>query len=57
MKILKAGIIEKGIKRFRCLSCGCEFEADSSEYEWYSICNGAVARCRCPHCKQMIYYR
>ena len=33
MKILRAGIIDKKVKRFICSSCGCEFEADSSEYE------------------------
>lgn len=59
MKILRAGIIDKKVKRFICLSCGCEFEADSSEYEDRSqtacIYDGVSAQCRCPCCKQMVF--
>lgn len=59
MKILRAGIIDKKVKRFVCLSCGCEFEADSSEYESCSqiayIHDRVTAQCRCPCCKQMVF--
>lgn len=61
MKILKPGIIPMNIKRFVCLSCGCEFEADASEYERCSqiayIYDGVTAQCRCPCCKQMVFCR
>lgn len=59
MKILRAGIIDKKVKRFICPSCGCEFEADSSEYEMCSqiayIHDGISVQCRCPCCKQMVF--
>ena len=59
MKILRAGIIDKKVKRFICPSCGCEFEADSSEYEMCSqiayIHDGISVQCRCPCCKPMVF--
>ena len=54
MKIIKQGDLNrlKEIKRFKCKACGCEFEADNTEYKrqysqrencgWYEI--------KCPTC-------
>ena len=54
MKIIKQGDLSrlKEIKRFTCKACGCEFEADNTEYRrdydqrencgWYTI--------KCPTC-------
>ena len=54
MRIIKQGDLNrlKEIKRFECKACGCEFEADNTEYNhqysqremcsWYEI--------KCPTC-------
>lgn len=58
MRIIKYGDTNRlrGIRRFVCEVCGCEFEADNKEYKhefsqreacgWYSI--------RCPTCNQWV---
>ena len=37
MKIIKEGDLSKlhKVKQFRCLECGCIFEANDTEYVWY----------------------
>ena len=58
MKIIKPGT-RYGVSinpkhTFCCKQCGCEFEADSSEYKAASqiayIHDGIVAKCKCPSC-------
>jgi len=58
MKIIKQGDLYrlKEIKRFKCKACGCEFEADNTEYRrdysqrencgWYAI--------KCPTCDRWV---
>lgn len=58
MRVIKYGDTNRlrGIRRFICKECGCEFEADKTEYKyifdqredcgWYSI--------RCPTCNQLV---
>ena len=58
MRVIKYGDTNRlrGIRRFTCEACGCEFEADKTEYKhdfdqredcgWYSI--------RCPTCNQWV---
>ena len=57
MRIIKQG--EHPSKRFYCRKCGCEFEADETEYRaasWVAqIHDGIVAECNCPCCENVVY--
>lgn len=57
MKIIKQGNLEK-IRRpviFKCHNCGCEFEADNTEYEYAGTqYNEAYYQCFCPCCKTVV---
>lgn len=61
MKIIKPGSYEAAVKskRFCCERCGCEFEANLSEYKTCSqfagIHDGIVAECQCPLCSATAY--
>ena len=58
MKIIKPGDPEKTLchKNFTCLKCGCEFIADSTEYEHAGMqYNIQYYRCKCPCCGTLIY--
>lgn len=61
MRILKEGI-EKFPETFifKCGYCGCEFEADQSEFErcnsWNRKRFGLLATCRCPNCGDKCCY-
>ena len=56
MRIIKQGRPKatKNILRFRCCRCGCEFDADDTEYEQASqiayVHDGIIATCICPCC-------
>lgn len=56
MKILKPGTIEQinRVKRFGCLTCGCVFEADNTEYQ--SNWNETYYSCECPCCGKYTSY-
>ena len=60
MKVIRPGDPEKqrAIKMFRCENCGCEFEADRTEYKTASdYRNGHYCICPCPTCgKDVIHY-
>lgn len=59
MKILKQGKskeevdrIIKRVRQFECLTCGCVFEADDTEYK-YQFCQREGDEwweCECPNC-------
>ena len=54
MRIIKQGRPKatKNILRFRCYRCGCEFEADDTEYEQVSYCVIPFPpRCRPARCQ------
>ena len=61
MRIIKQGRPKatKNILRFRCCRCGCEFEADDTEYEQASqiayVHDGIIATCICPCCGATVY--
>ena len=61
MRIIKQGRPKatKNILRFRCCRCGCEFEADDTEYEQASqiayVHDGIIATCICPCCGARVY--
>ena len=61
MRIIKQGRPKatKNILRFRCCRCGCEFEADNTEYEQASqiayVHDGIIATCICPCCGATVY--
>lgn len=61
MRIIKQGRPKatKNILRFRCCRCGCEFEADDTEYEQASqiayVHDGIIATCICPYCGATVY--
>ena len=61
MRIIKQGRPKatKNILRFRCCRCGCEFEADATEYEQASqiayVHDGIIATCICPCCGTTVY--
>lgn len=57
MKIIQHGRSKqeiKTVKRFRCDSCGCVFEADKSEYSAFNDFDekkmALIHRCLCPEC-------
>lgn len=53
MNILKQGEIPEylqTVKRFKCYTCGCVFEADKGEYESEFYYNEIAHRCKCPCC-------
>lgn len=56
MNILKPGKFVDDVK-FTCIVCGCEFEANKTEYyvDHIIIKDGwhAVVRCGCPTCSVM----
>ena len=61
MKIIKPGDYEKLLKpkHFCCTQCGCEFEADVSEYKSAAqiayMHDGITAVCKCPLCDAAVY--
>ena len=54
MKIIKQGDLSRlhNPKHFKCYSCGCEFEADDTEYEDTMGPCGYGYFCYCPCCKR-----
>lgn len=54
MNILRHGKYKSTTKIFRCMECGCEFEADKTEYEsiFQTIHEKKelVFQSRCPEC-------
>lgn len=53
MKIIKHGRPEtvlNTVKRFKCGSCGCVFEADKEEYTSGTQYNEIYFQCKCPEC-------
>lgn len=60
MKIIKPGVIDKHPLIFVCDECGCEFEADDTEYWTCGIVekrlSGKEARCMCPCCLHSVEY-
>lgn len=58
MNIIKPGKLNEQLKRvkeqptirFRCTLCGCEFEANSSEYSVKCYTEGLKYVCECPYC-------
>lgn len=59
MRIIKEGDINKllKVKQFRCLKCGCIFEANNKEYKWYDggQCYDSGFECNCPTCGNWAY--
>lgn len=61
MKILKEGNLNYSlkVKTFQCDSCGCQFEANSKEYDNASqmayFHDGITAECKCPCCGNVVY--
>ena len=61
MKIIKPGNYEVAVKPklFSCERCGCEFEANLSEYnaatQFAYVHDGIVAKCKCPSCGVKAY--
>lgn len=53
MKIIQHGRISSyfsPVKRFKCNTCGCVFEADRGEYVTGSQYNEPYCYCQCPDC-------
>ena len=57
MKIIKQGMskaeiekIKNIVKRFKCGTCGCIFEADKTEYESEEEYRYTTYYCKCPNC-------
>lgn len=53
MKIIQHGRTEpkfSTIKRFKCDSCGCVFDADKGEYKAGQQYNDLFYQCKCPDC-------
>lgn len=53
MKIIQHGRPEtvlSSVKRFKCDSCGCVFEAEKDEYITGSQYNNIFYQCKCPEC-------
>ena len=64
MKIIKQGMskaeiemIKNIVKRFKCRTCGCIFEADKSEYESTQEYTYMTYYCKCPNCGDKALYR
>lgn len=57
MKIITHGKYEepKTVEVFRCLTCGCLFEADDSEYKIVVYENLVIHSCKCPECLNKAY--
>ena len=59
MKIIQEGDKQKllQIVRFKCRVCGCIFDADKTEYQWYEVgaCYDSGLRCKCPTCDSWAY--
>ena len=62
MKILKQGKskeevdrIIKRVRQFKCLTCGCVFEADDAEYKYrfYQREGAEWWECKCPNCGKL----
>lgn len=58
MKILKHGTPQKVKRIFCCSNCGCEFEAEDTEYETitHGHIDGSLSNryfCQCPECFDM----
>ena len=51
MKIIKYGRIPDATKQFKCLYCGCIFEADDTEYRHKFDRNEDYYICECPVCE------
>lgn len=59
MKIIKHGDLEKlkQIKHFICQKCGCELEADNTEYQSRQVeYNDIGYFIKCPDCGYEIYW-
>lgn len=57
MKIIKQGKskaeikkIKNIVKRFKCLTCECVFEADNNEYKSSQVYTYVPYYCKCPNC-------
>lgn len=53
MKIIQHGRPEtvlNPIKRFKCIFCGCVFEAEKDEYQSDTQYNEVYFHCKCPEC-------
>ena len=58
MQIIKPGDPEMVLryKYFMCMDCGCEFMADSTEYDCIGVLDGGnYYRCKCPCCGALVY--
>lgn len=58
MRIIKQGMtkaeiekIKKVVKRFKCRTCECIFEADKTEYESEEEYTYITYYCKCPNCE------
>lgn len=52
-KIIKHGEIPSTVRRFKCLHCGCIFEADRDEYESHFDRNEEFWSSSCPECNHV----
>lgn len=58
MKIIKHGDLErlKQIKHFICEKCGCEVEADNTEYKYDRLdYNEEGCYIKCPDCNNIVW--
>ena len=55
MIIYKKGKPTVSNVKFYCKRCGCEFEADKSEYTKESYRNLIIYACECPNCGRLVY--
>ena len=57
MKILKPGNMKKmkGVRKFKCYCCDCEFEADNTEYRVDSQYTETLYFIDCPCCNNLVY--
>lgn len=55
MIIYKKGKPTVSNAKFYCKRCGCEFEADKSEYTKEFYRNLIIYACECPNCGRLVY--
>lgn len=61
MKITKHGdkklaeLKRKKYVKFKCDDCGCEFEADNTEYKYSCYLNEDLYSIKCPCCGNVCY--
>lgn len=55
MIIYKKGKPTVSNVKFYCKRCGCEFEADKSEYSKEFYRNLIIYACECPNCGRLVY--